>query len=304
MRFKGLDLNILQALDVLLEERHVSRAAERLNVTQPAMSGILTRREYFNDPLLVQHGKRMIPTAHALALIPKLKLVLGEIDVLVAQLSRFDIATSERTFKVIASDYVVSLLFKGLAGNLTQVGPNISIAFSSPTFTTVRQFEHGEIDLLITPEYLYQGDNKGHLLYEEEQVLVGWSGNPLLKSGRVSYEDFFNSSHIIVELGGVNVLSYVEQYMRHISDKRKIAMRVPSFIAALGLVVETDLLTITHKSLALAHAKNYDISIVPLPLDIPPMKQLLACHEARRSDPGVQWLMGEITKAGAFIDEL
>ena len=95
MRFKGLDLNLLAALDLLLEERNVSRAAERLHLTQPAVSAALARlRDYFGDPILAPQGKRMIPTAQALALQPMLKQLLSQVDTMVAQSTRFDPATS------------------------------------------------------------------------------------------------------------------------------------------------------------------------------------------------------------------
>jgi DNA-binding transcriptional LysR family regulator len=304
MRFKGLDLNILQALDVLLDERHVSRTADRLNVTQPAMSGILTRlREYFNDPLLVQHGKRMIPTAHALALQPKLKQALSNLDVLLAQLSNFDVSSSERTFKVIASDYVVSLLFPEIAKTFSTQAPNLSIEFSAPSGQSTRQFEQGGIDLMIVPEYLMKNPELGRVIYEEEQVALGCANNPVLESSEISEEDFFAAGHVVAELGGLRRESYVETFFSKIERKRRVAMRVPSFLAASNLLQNTNLLTVTHKNLALFYAEHMNLSVASLPFSIPPMKQSICYHQARQDDPGVQWLLNEIINAGANINK-
>ncbi|WP_203290700.1 LysR family transcriptional regulator [Maricaulis parjimensis] len=297
MRFKGLDLNLLQALDVLLEERHVSRAAERLNVSQPAMSGVLTRlRQYFNDPLLTQHGKRMVPTPHALSLGPRLKSLLGDIDSLVAQLSHFDPATSERVFKVIASDYFVVLAMPHIARLISEKAPGISVDFANPSERSVEQFQQGEIDLLITPEYMTRHDQAVEHLYDEEQVVLGCGSNPVLADGMITEDDFFNSGHVIVEIGRVRRNSYVETFMSQLDRKRHVAMRVSSFMAAPELVSGTPLLTVTHKSLARLYAERLNLRMAELPFELPAMRQMISCHEARVDDPGVQWFKSEIFK--------
>ena len=122
MRFQGLDLNLLLALDVLIEERSVSRAAERLHLSQPAMSAALRRlRDYFNDPILAAHGKRMIPTPHALALREQLRALLTDIERMVSISTQFDPAQSERRFRVGASDYLTTVLFTRLVPQLERV---------------------------------------------------------------------------------------------------------------------------------------------------------------------------------------
>src|SRR4051812_31516925 len=117
MRFKGLDLNLLLALQVLLEERSVTRAARRLNVSQPAMSAALARlRDYFDDELLVAHGKRMHPTAHAERLAGPVAQLLGDIDGLLTANARFDPRETRRRFVIVASDYITTAVI----GPLTQ----------------------------------------------------------------------------------------------------------------------------------------------------------------------------------------
>ena len=301
MRFKGLDLNLLQALDILLEEKHVSRAAERMHVTQPAMSGALTRlRQYFKDPLLTQHGKRMIPTPHALSLIPKLKIVLSEIDALVVQLSRFDPLESDRKFTVIASDYVVAVIFPKIAELLSQHAPKISIEFRNPSERSSEQFEQGEIDLLITPEYMLQTKHEAKYLYDEEQVVLAWEGNAHLKNGRMSKQDFFECPHVIVELGRVRRGSYVESYFSNFDRNRNVALSVSSFLSVPELLKGTNLITVTHLRLAKLYAERLGLVISPLPFDLPPMRQMLACHQARTDDPGVEWLRTQIHSAAKF----
>ena len=291
MRFKGLDLNLLQALDVLLEERHVSRAAERMNITQPAMSGALMRlRQYFDDPLLTPHGNRMILTPHAVSLIPKLKRLIGDIDAFVAQLSRFDPATSERTFIVTASDYVVAIIFPRVSEFITKVAPNVSLEFRNPSEQTTEMFEQGSIDLHITPEYMMQTEHIVEHLYDEEQVALGWSKNPSLAADRLTEEQFYSCGHVVVELGRIKRDSYVERLFARMETKRKIFLKVSSFLSVPELLIGTSNITVTHKSLAQKFAERLDLKVCRLPFDFPPMRQMISCHQARINDPGVQWL--------------
>lgn len=297
MRFKGLDLNLLQALEVLLDERHVSRAAERMNMTQPAMSGALTRlRDYFDDPLLVKHGRQMIPTSHALSLRSRLKRVLADVDGLIAQMSHFDAATSERTFAVIASDYVVSLLFSRLSRRLRVEAPNISFAFFNPSEQSTRKFEQGEIDLLITPEHWMNSTKDAEVLYSEKQVILGSKDNPVMHSSRLSIEEFLSCGQVVSELGRVRRESYVESHLKDMDIPRRVVFRVSSFLAAPELLVDTALLTITHERFARQVAPRLGLKIADPPFDMPPMTQMMACHEARQDDPGVVWLKEMITQ--------
>jgi glyoxylase-like metal-dependent hydrolase (beta-lactamase superfamily II) len=126
MRFKGLDLNLLVALDTLVETRSVSRSAERMNLSQPAMSSALGRlRDYFKDDILVSHGKRMHPTAYAESLLPQVREALRGIEALIGTSTQFDPATSPRTFRLIASDYITAALVVPLVARLSEVAPNV-----------------------------------------------------------------------------------------------------------------------------------------------------------------------------------
>lgn len=124
MRLKGLDLNLLVALDILLDERSVSRAAERLHLSQPAASAALGRlRDYFEDELLVLHGKRMIPTAYAESLVPELKQILAHVDELIATSAEFDPASTERVFRLMGSDYIATILISAVVAKLHTAAP-------------------------------------------------------------------------------------------------------------------------------------------------------------------------------------
>jgi DNA-binding transcriptional LysR family regulator len=133
MRLEGFDLNLLLAFDVLLEERSVTRAARRLNVTQSAMSASLKRlREALGDPILLQHGKRMVPTPHALALAPEVAASIAALRRLIQPSSGFDPATSPRVFRIAASDYIATVALAPLLRELEREAPSLKLEISLP----------------------------------------------------------------------------------------------------------------------------------------------------------------------------
>ena len=158
MRFKGLDLNLLIALDILLEEKNVSRSAERLHLSQPAASAALGRlREYFNDDLLVLHGKRMIPTSYAQSLVPDVKRILAQVDDLISMSAVFDPQQSERLFRVMASDYITSVVINPIVAKLRQMAPGIALDIRMPEEELHIELERGEVDLALAPEAYLSG---------------------------------------------------------------------------------------------------------------------------------------------------
>ena len=134
MRLDHFDLNLLVAFDALLAERNVTRAARRLNVTQSAMSASLRRlREAFGDPILLQHGKTMIPTPHALALAPQVSSAIGGLRKLIRPTTGFDPSTSSRTFRIAASDYVATVALAPLLRRLTRAARGVRLDIALPT---------------------------------------------------------------------------------------------------------------------------------------------------------------------------
>ena len=295
MRFKGLDLNLLVALDALLDEQSVSRAAERLNISQPAMSAALNRmRHYFSDPILQAHGRKMIPTAHAARIRPKLKALLRDVDVLVSESSIFDPATSDRRFRIGVSDYVLAILFRSLASDFEITAPNISIETLQPSDMVLSQLTQGTVDLLIAPAENISPDHPSELLFEESHVVVGWNQNPAISGGTISEDDFFAARHVVVELGHPRASSFSELRLEKLGRRRQIDMRVSSFLAAPEMVVNTMRLTVMHERLARFYTDRLDIAIAPLPFDFPPMREMLQYHQTRADDPALKWLIDKL----------
>ena len=298
MRFKGLDLNLLMALDALLDEKSVSRAAERLHLSQPAMSAALGRlREYFNDPILKLHGKRMVPTSHAVRIHEELKRVLANVDSLISKTAFFDPATSTRKFTITASDYLTQIIFVPLLRKLRSTAPNIQVELLAPADSTHELLGQGRIDLKLAPKQMLSDGFPSELLFKERFVIVGCKTNPLLKKG-LTEKTFYESGHIVVKLGRRTPLSVTDQMLEARNKPREADVMVGSFHLAPEMVVGTDRLTVMHKRLAKIFESRIDIAIAEVPFKFPVLEQYVQYHSTRVDDPGIKWMIDQIKEIG------
>ena len=291
MRFKGLDLNLLVALDALLEERSVSRAAERLNLSQPALSASLARlRSYFGDPLLVAQGRRMIPTAEARAIGREIKPILTSVDGLLARSIAFDPAASNRVFRISASDYLIAVLFPRLVPRIEKQAPHIGLDLVAPSQEAQTALERGELDLMLTPEEHCVPAHPTELLFEERHVVVGWKDNPLI-AAPLTEEAFFDAGHVAVRIGQTSRASFAESHLDAFARKRRIEITAASFTTVPDLLIGTRRLAVMHERLARLMAQRLPIVLHPLPFAFPAMREMAQYNSARHGDAGRAWLL-------------
>ncbi|NKJ41929.1 LysR substrate-binding domain-containing protein [Novosphingobium sp. SG720] len=291
MRFKGLDLNLLVCLDALLDLRNVTRAAEHLSLSQPAISAALARlRTFFADPLLVQNGKRMMPTPFALRLQPAIRAILEDVDGLVGSSPHFDPGSSTRDFRICLSDYLASVLLAPLLRHMAQVAPGVRIDMVPLSDDATQRLDRGEIDLLLTPESYVSDEHPSELLFEEEHVVVGWHGNPAM-AGPIDVPTFAAAGHVAVEIGRFNRVSFAESYMRAQGIERRVEVRVAAFTIIPELLEGTHRLAVMHRRLAEKAARHFPVTVAPLPFPIPPMREMVQFHRARAEDAGLRWMI-------------
>lgn len=296
VRFKGLDLNLLVALDALLDEASVSQAAERLHLSQPATSAALRRlRSWFGDPLLAPHGKRMMLTPYALRLRPQLSALLAGIDAFASQPALFDPAATHRRFRISMSDYLANVVLRPLATAIAASAPGIELEIVPPDDNSAERLDRGEIDLLMIPQEFVTPQNPSRLLFEEQHVLVGWRDNPLLQAP-VTPEVFAAAGHVSVRLGQITRITFAEAQLRALGIARREEVIVPSFAMVPDLLVGTRRLSIMHERLARLAARRSEIAIRALPFAFPPMREMVQFHRARADDAGLLWLLGEIER--------
>ncbi|MBO9519107.1 MAG: LysR family transcriptional regulator [Porphyrobacter sp.] len=288
MRLDKFDLNLLVALDVLIEERNVTRAAQRLNVTQSAMSASLKRlREALGDPILVQHGKAMMPTPYALTLAREVSEAIASLRRLIQPSGGFDPATTTRLFRIAASDYIATVLLAPLLKVLEQQAPGLRLDISLPTDGTSAQLAKGDFDLVLSPEDFIEPDHPADLLFEELHVVVGCESNPLLASP-LTAEAFASAGHVAVRIDGRN--TYIDNELNRLGLTRRVEVQAPSFIQAPWLLPGTRRIALMHERLAKLMAPALGLRIAGLPFEVPVMREMMQFHSARRADEGLSWL--------------
>lgn len=292
MRLEHFDLNLLIALHALLQEKSVTRAAKRLNITQPATSAALRRlREAFKDDILVAHGKKMMPTAHALGLLPLVENAIATMQALIATAATFEPATSQRMFRIVASDYVTTVLICPLLADLAAEAPNIRLEILAPSPDVTMRLEEGSIDCLVTPEQYLSPEHPRLLLFEERHVVVGWKGNPIFRK-KITEAIYQSCGHIVVELDRAQ--TFIESQLRMRGDHRRIEVVAPSFTIVPSMLPNTNRITLMHERLAKAMLPKFPLAIAPLPFEIPLMREMIQFHQAREADAGLRWLIGKL----------
>lgn len=300
MRFKGLDLNLLIALDVLLDERSVSAAAARMNLTQPALSAALSRlRRYFEDDLLLPVGRRMIPTPLAEELRPLTKQLMRDASLFINMSSSFDPATSKRRFGIGTSDYIITVLLAPLLARLEAIAPGVQLDVF-PTGPEIHErLDRGEIDLVIGPEPFLSPSAPTELLFDEEHVVLGWSGNPAMRAP-LSLERFFELGHIAVRIGMDRELSFAERHLEAHSSRRRIEVTTTAFSSTPRLLVGTSRIAVLQERLAATFLPALPLTIQPVPIAIPLLKELVQYHPTRKTDAGLRWLIDVLREVSAI----
>lgn len=310
MRFHHLDLNLLVALDVLLEEQNITRAAERLHMTQSATSGVLGRlRKYFEDDLLVQVGRTMQPTPYALELAKPVREVLLTIRSSITAKPVFDPTTSKRHFRLIASDYLISVLFSQVIQRIHQEAPGITFEMHPPGEQAVEMTLRGEVDLMFVPErYVIEG-HPSQLLFEEEHVCVVWKGNTYV-GDTLTLEQYMEMGHISVAFGRSRQLSIEDWFMSQYGFKRRLEVITNDFNTLPQLLVGTHRVATMHRRLAELYARYLPLRIIPPPVKIPVMREIMQWHRSMDGDPMHRWLREKVhdfiqslDQAGAQADE-
>src|SRR5688500_5360446 len=292
MRLDNFDLNLLVAFDALVAERNVTRAAQRLRLTQSAMSAALGRlREALGDPILVQHGKTMVPTHYAQALAPEVASAIAGLRRLVQPSAGFDAATSARVFRIAASDYIATVLLAPLLTALEHEAPGVRLEISLPSDATSRRLAVGDFDLLLTPEEFIDPAHPAELLFEERHVVVGCRHNPLL-ARPLTLETFGAAGHVAVRIDGRN--TYVERELDRLGLVRRVEVHAPSFVQAPFLLPGTRRIALMHERLARMMAPLLGLSVADPPFDLSIMHEMMQFHATRRSDEGLIWLRGRL----------
>lgn len=299
VRFKGLDLNLLVALDALLETRSVARTAERMGLSQPATSAALARlRSFFGDELLVAEGRRFHLTAAARSLQPLVRHCLGNAEQILTVGGAFDPATSLRDFRVAASDYAAVAILTQVAADLAESAPGITLDIVPPDYGSTRRFDDDAIDIFIGPEGYLRRDRPAELLYEERHVIVGWAENPIFRND-LTMDAVAGHGFVVTRFGVDRFGGLGEQQLEALGIKRRIEVGISSFSALPWFLPGTLRLALMHERLARHFARFAALCWAAPPFALPAMNMLMQYHRSRSDDAAVLWLRERIRAAAA-----
>jgi DNA-binding transcriptional LysR family regulator len=300
MNLKSLDLNLLVALDALLLEANVSRAAMRIGLSQPATSHALQRlRDLIGDPLLVRVGPRMELTTRAQALRGPLTQALDQVRGLFIP-DDFDAASSERQFRLMMPDLAVELLMPLLMEKIARLAPNVRLDVVPWRGPAIFSAEFARtIDLVISIGDAFKGFHR-QLLYTDRDMLAVRRGHPT--GVKLSRRDvFLKARHIAVIIRGQNA-DLIDDWLRPKGIERRIALVVPGYIEALHIVARTDLVAFVPSRLIAALAKPLALKAVTPPLDPGIDEQFMFYPTRAQFDPGSIWLRKLMLETGRELE--
>jgi DNA-binding transcriptional LysR family regulator len=297
---RRLDLNLLRALDALLAERHVSRAAQRLHLSQPATSGLLARlREVLHDPLLVRSGRELVATPRALALAPRVRLLLADIEALLAEDAGFDPRTARRRFVIATTDYMQALLAPWLAHTLPALAPGIDVALVAPDSARLeRQQADGAIDLAVLNLARVPAALRSRPVLTERFVVIARNGHPHVRR-TLSLARMCALEHVLVSPAGGSFVGPTDEQLAARGLARRVRLSVQGFLAVPPIVAQSDLIAVFPERLARRFAG--ELTIVAAPLALPGFTMVAAWHERVQRDPAHQWLREQIVQGGQVL---
>lgn len=291
MRFGRLDLNLLVALDVLLTERSVSRAADRLCLSQSATSSALGRlREYFDDELLVVKGRNMILTARAEDLVEPVRAVLEQIRTTVAVAPPFEPATTDRIIRIMASDYSTEVLLTRALVEIEKDAPYMRFEMQPMDDNPIEAVERGLVDLLVTIDYAISADHPSQMLFEDDYVVVGDRNNPAMNEP-MSRELYFRLGHISARFGKLRVPAFEDWFMRRQKQQRRVEVVAPSFLSLPGLIMGTNRIATMHRRMAEKVVRSMPLVMREVPFAIPPIRESVQWNIANNNDRALRWVV-------------
>ncbi|MFB7719989.1 LysR family transcriptional regulator [Nocardia sp. NPDC056100] len=285
-----LDLNLLAALDALLEEGSVAGAADRLHVTAPAMSRSLGRiRRTTGDQILVRTGRTMTPTPYALAVREQVHDLLQQVQGVLAPSRELDLATLDRTFTLRWHDALVSLSGPALMTAVREQAPGVRLRFIAESSIDTPELRRGEVDLAANGDRPTAPEIRSHRVAETKQVIVVRRGHPLTLVETVTAARYAAAEHITVSRRG-KLGNILDEELARLDLTRRVVATAPTERAAFEFVRGSDLVVTAPESTTRSVAADLGLAMLPLPFDLPPARAYLSWHQRYDTDPAHIWL--------------
>ncbi|WP_203008100.1 LysR family transcriptional regulator [Pseudomonas paraversuta] len=299
MLLRNIDLNLLVVLDALLTEKHVTRTGVRLHLSQPAISHSLNKlRVLLDDPLLIRQGNEVVLSALAQNLQAPLKEILGQIETLLGQSIDFVPADSQRTLRIAMSDYGAAIVLPKLLVQLRAQAPGTSlVVIQDSRLGMLEQVGQGRIDLAIGVFPAPGADICTEVLFEETFTCL-LDRRSLPENGVLDLDSYLARPHLLVSMDG-NTRGEVDNVLRARGLKRRVAINVPHWGTAPGMIADTDLiLTVATRTLTNVPFGDTLVAMAP-PLTVAPFNYVQAWHNRFNQDPAHRWLRELVRQVSA-----
>jgi DNA-binding transcriptional LysR family regulator len=291
MSDKHLDLYLLRCLQAFVEEAHVTRAAERMGSTQPAMSSVLRRlREMFKDPLLVRTEKGMVPTPRARELAASVRTALDIIDTALAADQPFEAASATASFEVAASESVSFMLLPHLIARLRELAPGVQLRVRIPDLQRARQaLEEGEIDILFSFTRTAPEGLRSSALWTQKLTVVAAGAHPVAE---LTLEEYLRWPHAGHRMGrsGNSIEVAIDDVLEKMGLERTIGVWLPSAISLPAVAAQTDFLATVPQRVARVFAPMLDLKTFAPPLPLDDIQISMYWHDRMHKNPAHQWL--------------
>jgi DNA-binding transcriptional LysR family regulator len=299
-----IDTYLLHVLAALVAERSVSRAAVRMNQTQPAISAALRRlREVFNDPILVREGGAMVPTERALQLRDRAQAALSEIDRMLAGPEQFEPGTSSITFSIASPDYLATRFMADVVGRFRTEAPRARLVVHpmSADYDFERALAQGSLDVVIgnwpqPPERLHLS-----LLLEDDLVCLMSRHHRLAKKGAMTLERYLAAAHVVPMPLAASQRPVVETHLASLRRSRDARIVIPYYAVIPYLLVDSDLIFTTARHFASQFERSLPLVAVPAPEGFPRMRFYQLWHERSHHQAAHRWLRGLLTRVASTL---
>lgn len=310
MNFRSLDLNLLRVFDVVMVERHVTRAAERLAMTQPAVSNAMRRlREAIGEELFVPGPAGVAPTRRAQALWPTVRASLQSLQAVIAP-AAFDAKGDVREFAIAMADATAAVLMPALVAAWSADGVASALKLVGLDTRDPRpMLDHGQADVAVGffPEVERElaadggrGSARLDPLYACRYGAVMRHDHPLAAGATLGLEDYCAAQHVRVEFAG-RPRGFVDEALSRLGRSRRTVVTVEHFATAAGIVRASDLVTVLPRSFLPATGFAAQLVWRELPFELPPIRVGLLWHQRHENDPAQRWLRAALVKAAARV---
>jgi LysR family nod box-dependent transcriptional activator len=302
MRFKRLDLNLVVVLDALLAERSVTNAGHRLHASQTTISDALSRlRQYFNDDLLVQVGRKMVPTPLGESLVMPARSMLLQAEAMLNTKPSFDPGAAVRTFTFMMSDYVNTVLMTKVIPMLSKVAPNVTIEILDHSPVPWESLARGEVDFLVMPMNYLPADQPKQLLFEDDFCCIVWKENELL-GDTINHEQFMSMGHVVTRFGHNRSPAIDEWFFKRFGNTRRMEVITSGFNAVPQAVIGTNRVATIQRTLARHYEAMLPIRILEHNFELPTVSEGVQWNRFADTDPATSWLRQLLVDASLGIN--